>query len=162
MIHQHAYNVAFLRSLGLQVGIHFTVSCNQFFEDLWFPCTPHGLLVVWHLHILADMFSPGVPCRINPFRATGAKNVYSTIYFCIRTHQHCYRSGGFRYYPCFHKGLDCILSRLRLVRSSSSTHARSVVESEPYPTITDLGSYPADCPIFLRYYHWVRPLTVVS
>ena len=52
-----------------------------------------------------------------------------------------------RYYPHFHEGLDCILSRLRLVRSSSSTHARSVVESLPYPTITDLGSNPADCPI---------------
>ena len=67
-----------------------------------------------------------------------------------------------RYYPHFHEGLDCILSGLRLVRSSSSTHARSVVESLPYPTITDLGSNSADCPILLRYYHWVRPLTVVS
>ena len=54
---------------------------------------------------------------------------------------------SFRYYPHFHEGLDCILSGLRLVRSSSSTHARSVVESLPYPTITDLGSNPADCPI---------------
>ena len=52
----------------------------------------------------------------------------------------------FAIYPCFHKGLDCILSRFRLTRPSLPTNTRSVVETLPYPVKTDLGSKPADYP----------------
>ena len=45
-------------------------------------------------------------------------------------------------------GLDCILSRLRLIRSSMLTHIRSVSDALPFPIIADLGSKHADCPIF--------------
>ena len=57
------------------------------------------------------------------------------------------KSPSSRYYPHFHEGLDCILSKLRIGGPSSLTHTRSVVESEPCATIMRLGSYPADCPI---------------
>ena len=45
-------------------------------------------------------------------------------------------------------GLDCILSQLRLIRSSMLTHIRSVSDALPFPIIADLGSKHADCPIF--------------
>ena len=51
-----------------------------------------------------------------------------------------------RFYPCFHKGLDCILSQLWIGRPSSLTHCRSVVESEPYPTDNGLRFLPCGSP----------------
>ena len=47
----------------------------------------------------------------------------------------------------FLRGLDCILSDIRLIRPSFITNARSVVESLPYPIKADEGSNPADYPI---------------
>ncbi len=43
---------------------------------------------------------------------------------------------------------DCILSQLRLIKSSLLTHIRSVSDALPFPIIADLGSKHADCPIF--------------
>jgi len=44
------------------------------------------------------------------------------------------------YYPFFQMGIDRTLSKLRVVKSSSFTDSLAIVEPEPYPTITDLGS----------------------
>jgi len=49
--------------------------------------------------------------------------------------------------PRFPKGKDCILSLIWLIKPSFKTNTRSVSECLPYPTITDLGSNTADCPI---------------
>jgi len=47
----------------------------------------------------------------------------------------------------FPKGPDCILSKLWMVNPSLFTNTRSVSECLPYPTIMELGSNTADCPI---------------
>ncbi len=63
-----------------------------------------------------------------------------------------------RPYAFQHK-MDCILNKFRLVRPSLLINIRSVSETLPYSTITNLGSKPADCPILIHYYYWVRQLT---
>jgi hypothetical protein len=47
----------------------------------------------------------------------------------------------------FPRGPDCILSQLRIGDPSLPTNSRSVCESLSYPSITDLDSNPADCPL---------------
>jgi len=47
----------------------------------------------------------------------------------------------------FPSRLDCILSQLRLIRSSKPTNTRSVSDALPCPIIAELGSKHADCPI---------------
>ena len=47
----------------------------------------------------------------------------------------------------FPKGMDCILTRFRLIRPSLPSDYRSVSDALPCPIIADLGSKPADCPI---------------
>lgn len=49
----------------------------------------------------------------------------------------------------FPKGLDCILSRLRMTSPSMTTNTRSVSDASPFPVITGLGDKHAGCPILL-------------
>lgn len=46
--------------------------------------------------------------------------------------------------PYSHKGLDCILSRIKLIKLSFSTDNRAVVEGVSCPIKTDLDTLPAD------------------
>jgi len=59
----------------------------------------------------------------------------------------------------FTRGMDCILSRLRLLTPSSSTDYRSVSDGKPWTSKSSLGFNHADRPIFNiitipKFYSW--------
>ena len=44
------------------------------------------------------------------------------------------------YYPLSQVGIDRTLSKLRVINSSLFTDSLAIVEPEPYPILTDVGS----------------------